>query len=345
MVACTRRSPARHRNAAATACSLRDTDTVEELDMTGASRDEAAPSGKTGAADAEPIPFEREMDPAYGGLVEVSPSIRRITARNPGPFTYLGTGVYVVGRGEVAVIDPGPDLPEHVSALIEALSGERVTAILTTHSHADHSPAARPLQAATGAPVYGRSDPSVGGEGEEADAAFRPDVELADGQDVSGPGWTLRAMATPGHVSNHLAFVLPQENALFSGDHVMGWSTTIVSPPHGDMDDYLASLDRVRDGGFDVLWPTHGPPVRNPDRFLRAYKGHRLARERQVLTALAKGPAAIAEMTAALYANVDPRLHGAAARSLWAHLIRLVRAGTVQADGGEATLDATYRLA
>ena len=320
--------------------------------MADPSRNEAPSPGKPQAAE-EPIPFERAMDPAYGVLVPVSPLIRRITARNPGAFTYLGTGVYVVGHGEVAVIDPGPvfgpDLSEHIEALTAALAGERVVAILTTHSHADHSPAARPLRAATGAPIYGRADPSAGGEGEEADAAFRPDVELTDGQEVSGPGWTLRTIPTPGHVSNHVAFALPQENALFSGDHVMGWSTTIVSPPHGDMDDYLASLDRVRDGGFDVLWPTHGPPVRDPDRFLRAYKGHRLARERQVLNALAKGPSRIAELVAALYASTDPRLHGAAARSLWAHLIRLVRAGTVRAEGGEdgsdPGLDAVYRLA
>ncbi len=328
---------------------------MEGLDMTGASRDGSGATGKDGASEPAPdepspvdpgaIPFEREMDPAYGVLVPVSPSIRRITARNPGPFTYLGTGVYVVGSGEVAVIDPGPDLPEHVEALTAALAGERVLAILTTHTHADHSPAARPLQATTGAPIYGRADPSAAGAGEEADAAFRPDVELADGQEVSGSGWTLRTMATPGHASNHLAFAFPQEKALFTGDHVMGWSTTIVSPPDGDMDAYLASLDRVREGGFEVLWPTHGPPVRDPDRFLRAYKGHRLARERQVLTALATGSARIPDLVALLYAGVDGRLHGAAGRSLWAHLIRLVRAGTVRAEGDEATLDATYRLA
>ena len=307
----------------------------------------AADDLAAGEAAPEPIPFERDLDPAYGRAVRVSPRIRRVTARNPGAMTFLGTGTYIVGEGETAVIDPGPDLPEHLEALKTALAGERIAAILVTHSHADHSPLARALAAAFGAPpIYGRADPAAGSDDAEAgDAAFRPDVEVAEGQTVAGPGWTLRAMGTPGHVSNHVAYGLEEEDALFCGDHVMGWSTTVVSPPHGDMDAYLDSLDKVRDGGFATLWPTHGPPIRQPERFLRAYKGHRLARERQLITALSRGPARIPELVAALYAGVDVRLHGAAGRSLWAHLIRLVRLGRVAAVEGEAGLDATYRLA
>ncbi len=291
------------------------------------------------------IPFVREFDFAYGRPDRVSPLIRRVVAPNPGPFTFTGTGTYIVGGGEVAVIDPGPEDPLHLSALQAALAGERVTHIVLTHSHRDHSPLARPLQAAAGGTVFGRAAPETApSSGEEAeDARFAPDVELADGQILSGPGWTLETVATPGHASNHLAFALPEENALFSGDHVMGWSTTVVSPPDGDMGDYLRSLDRVMVGGFDVLWPTHGPPVKQTGPFLEAYRAHRLEREAQVLAALAAGRSRISEIVPELYAAVDRALWPAAARSVWAHLIHLVRTGRARADG-EPTLEAAYRL-
>ena len=281
------------------------------------------------------IPFVREIDPAYGRSVPVSPLIRRVTANNPGPFTYLGTGTYIVGHGEVAVIDPGPDLPEHMAALMAATEGERIVAILTTHTHADHSPLARPLAALTGATIHGRSDPAVTSGEEANEADFRPDVEIADGGRVCGSGWTLEALATPGHTSNHVCYALLEENALFSGDHIMGWSTTVVSPPDGDMTAYYASLGKVRDRGFAILIPTHGPPVTDVEPFIDAYNAHRLDRERQILEALGQGRATIAEMVPSMYAAVDPRLHPAAARSVLAHLIHLVREGVVSVEGDD----------
>jgi len=279
------------------------------------------------------IPFVRDIDPAYGRPVQASPLIRRVTADNPGPFTFLGTGTYIVGQGEVAVIDPGPDMPDHLNALLAATMGEQITAILTTHTHADHSPLARPLAERTGAVIYGRADPAIGSAEEASEADYRPDVEIADGQRVTGPGWTLEAVATPGHASNHVCYALLEENALFSGDHVMGWSTTIVSPPDGDMTHYYASLDRVAARGFATLWPTHGPPITDPAPFLAAYRAHRLERERQIMEQLAQGRSTIAEMVPVLYAAVDPRLHPAAARSVLAHLIHLTRTGAVRAEG------------
>ena len=283
------------------------------------------------------IPYVRDIAFRYGEPDQVSPLIRRVIAENPGPFTFTGTGTYIVGSGEVAVIDPGPDLPAHLEALKRALAGQRVTAILVTHTHLDHSPLSAPLAEATGATVHGLPAPRL----EEAairldeghDRSFRPDVLLADGDRIQGPGWTLQAVATPGHASNHLCYALAEENALFSGDHVMGWSTTVVSPPDGDMAAYLESLDRVAGAGFSTLWPTHGPPVTEPGPFLAAYRAHRMEREAQVLAQLAEGRRRIPEMVSAIYAQVDPRLHSAAAHSVLAHLIKLVREGRVTSDG------------
>jgi glyoxylase-like metal-dependent hydrolase (beta-lactamase superfamily II) len=295
------------------------------------------------------IPFVRQMDFEYGRVDQVSPLIRRVVANNPGPFTYLGTGVYIVGQGEVAVIDPGPLLDAHLDALMAAVAGETVTHILTTHTHADHSPLAHPMAKRTGATVIGRASPgalaSVSLELDEpGEGEFRPDVEVTDGQVISGPGWTLEAIATPGHISNHVCYALAEENALFSGDHVMGWSTTVVSPPHGDMTAYYASLDKVAARGFATLWPTHGPPVTEPAPFLAAYKAHRLDRERQIKAELAKGPRRIADMVPVMYAAVDARLHPAAAHSVFAHLIHMVHLGEVATDGAPAP-DSVYRLA
>lgn len=296
------------------------------------------------------IPYVRDIDIEYGRCDQVSPLIRRVTANNPGPFTFKGTGTYIVGRGEVAVIDPGPDDPAHLEAILAAIPGERVTHILITHHHADHSPLAGPLKARTGATIYGCA--VAGHEADDTgevkmeaghDHDFRPDVSLCAGGEVSGPGWTIEAIPTPGHTSNHICFALKEEHSLFSGDHIMGWSTTVITPPDGDMTDYLASLELIRARDFDTLWPTHGPPIRAVDDFIAAYVDHRQERVDQILNALKAGPARINELTPRLYADVDPRLHPAAARSMLAAMIHLVRKGQLAADGAPGP-DSTYRL-
>lgn len=294
------------------------------------------------------IPFVRELEFEYGRCDQVSPLIRRVVARNPGPFTYTGTGVYIVGRDEVAVIDPGPDLAEHFEALKAALAGERVTHVLVTHHHLDHSPLAHPLARAFGAKVRGLPAPAPQTNDapaleEGADDRFQPDARLTDGELLTGPGWTLEAITTPGHTSNHVCFALREENALFSGDHIMGWSTTVITPPDGDMGDYFASLEKVKARNFDTLWPTHGAPVREVGPFIDAYIAHRRAREAQILEALGAGFTHIKAMVPSLYAAVDPRLHPAAAHSVLAHLIQLVREGRV-ACAGPPGLEAEYRL-
>ena len=276
------------------------------------------------------IPFVREMTFDYGVVQRVSPRIRRVVANNPGPFTFLGTGTYIVGSGEVCVIDPGPQDEVHLAAIIAATEGEAITAIAITHSHIDHSPLARPLAARTGAVIFGRSDSAKGSAEEDSEAGFQPDVEVADGQRLTAPDWTLEAILTPGHASNHVCYALREENALFSGDHIMGWSTTIVSPPDGDMGDYYQSLDRIAARGFSTLWPTHGPPVTEPAPFIAAYRAHRLTREQQILDQLALGPQKIIDLVTVLYAEVDKRLHPAAARSVLAHLIHLERQARVR---------------
>ncbi len=292
------------------------------------------------------IPFVREHDPAYGQCVEVSSLVRRVTARNPGPFTYLGTGTYIVGHGEVAVIDPGPWDENHLRALLAAVADDTVTHVLVTHSHADHAPLAHPFAKAVGAPVVAATPPlhlASAGLDEGDDADFVPDVVIRGGERFSGPGWTLEAIATPGHASNHLCFALEQENALFSGDHVMGWSTTVVAPPDGDMGAYLDSLRAVMARDYSILYPTHGAPVREVAPFLKAYLAHRLQREAQVLERLRAGDRTIAEMVPHLYAAVDKRLWPAASLSMLAHLIDLNQRGVVTAEP-DATLDARYSL-
>jgi glyoxylase-like metal-dependent hydrolase (beta-lactamase superfamily II) len=296
------------------------------------------------------IPYVRKIDVEYGRCDQVSPLIRRVIANNPGPFTFVGTGTYIVGRGEVAVIDPGPDQPEHLDAILAALAGEKVTHIVVTHHHSDHSPLAGPLQARTGAPICGCAVAShaedESGVRTEAghDLSFKPDVTVCHGGEIAGAGWTLEAIPTPGHTSNHICYALKEENALFSGDHIMGWSTTVITPPDGDMTDYMKSLEDIRSRGFSTLWPTHGPPVTEVDAFIGAYTDHRRDREAQILKALAAGPSRIREMVPVLYADVDPRLHPAAARSVLAHMIDLTRRGKVAADGAPGP-DSAYRLA
>jgi glyoxylase-like metal-dependent hydrolase (beta-lactamase superfamily II) len=294
------------------------------------------------------IPFRREFAFQYGRLEPVAPLIRRIVARNPGPFTFRGTGTYVVGRGEVAVIDPGPDLAEHVAALLAGLGDERVTHILITHTHRDHSPAARALKAATGAPTYGFGPHAGGKRGEPGveeggDWDFVPDVRLADGDRVDGNGWTLEAVHTPGHTSNHLCFALPQSDVLFSGDHVMGWSTSVIAPPDGDMAAYMASLDKLLARRDAVYWPTHGPAITAPQDHVRAFIAHRREREAGILECLRAGIGRIDAMVEQLYVGLDPRLRRAAGRSVEAHLIDLASRGIVESDG-RSTRDTTYRL-
>jgi len=293
------------------------------------------------------IPYVREMAFDYGRCDQVSPLIRRVVARNPGPFTYLGTGTYIVGHGEVAVIDPGPKMADHLSAILAATAGERVSHILVTHHHADHSPLARPLAAATGAVVYGcavaRRDVEGPVELEAGYDDFTPDVSICGGGTVAGAGWTLEAIPTPGHTSNHICYGLAEENALFSGDHIMGWSTTVITPPDGDMGDYLASLERIKARRFATLWPTHGPPITEVTTFIDAYIAHRRERERQILGALAAGESRITAMVPAIYAAVDERLWPAAAHSVLAHMIELVKSGRV-ACAGTPGLESEYRL-
>src|SRR5829696_2972388 len=294
------------------------------------------------------IPYRREFAFEYGRLEPVAPGVRRIVARNPGPFTFRGTGTYVVGDGEVAVIDPGPDLAEHVAALLASLAGERVSHILVTHTHRDHSPAAKALKEATGAPTYGfgphaggvRGDP---GSEEGGDWDFAPDVVMCDGDEVAGGNWRFEAVHTPGHTSNHLCFALPDSGILFSGDHVMGWSTSVIAPPDGDMASYMASLDKLLARGDQVYWPTHGPAIVEPHRHVRAFIAHRREREAGIVDCLKSGSETIDAMVGRLYVGLNPALRRAAGRSVLAHLIDLIDRDIVAADG-PATLAAHYRL-
>ena len=296
---------------------------------------------------ATPIAYNRELDFTYGAAAAVSPLVRRVIANNPSAFTFHGTGTYVIGHGRVAVVDPGPALDEHVDALLAALTGEEVTHILVTHTHIDHSPATRALKAATGAPSYafGPHGGEPGGPQVEegADWEFDPDVRVADGETIAGDGWTVTGVHTPGHTSNHLCFHLAEENALFCGDHVMGWSTTVVSPPDGDMAAYMASLAKLLARDDATYYPTHGAPITDPAPYVASLLAHRHEREAQIVDCLAAGPQTIPEMVAVMYADVGQHLHRAAGRSVLAHLIHMVVEGAV-ASNGAASAEATYRL-
>jgi glyoxylase-like metal-dependent hydrolase (beta-lactamase superfamily II) len=296
----------------------------------------------------------------YGRVERVAPMLRRVVAANPSKFTYRGTGTYIVGEGQVAVVDPGPDIGTHRDALHAALAGETVTAILVTHCHADHSPLAAWLKAETGAPTYafGPHPPPTPEEAaeldeeiaegvkleESIDLAFEPDERVADGAVAArGPGWTISGVHTPGHTSNHMCWSFAEEGVLFPGDHVMGWSTTVVSPPDGDMTAYIDSLRKVAGRADRVYWPTHGPAIPQPQGYVDALVEHRLERERQVLAAVRDGLGEIPAIVALLYADVDEKLHKPAGRSVLAHLGKLVDEGTVVvADGGPPRLKATY---
>lgn len=293
------------------------------------------------------IPFVREMDFEYGEPDELSPLIRRVVCRNPGAFTFMGTGTYIIGRGKVAVVDAGPPDPKHAEAVLKAVEGETITHQLITHTHMDHSPAARLIKEATGAETWGYG-PHGGDRGgakveEGGDHDFRPDHTVRDGDIIQGDGWTVECVHTPGHTSNHICFGLREEKALFTGDHIMGWSTTIVSPPDGNMTDYFASLDKLLERDDEIYYPTHGAPIGQVHNFVRAYRAHRQLREEQITRVLADGPKTIPEMVAVMYADVDKSLHRAAARSVYAHLLHMAGDGRVKTDG-EATADAVYRV-
>ena len=298
-------------------------------------------------------------DVVYARPEAVSPLIRRVIAANPSKFTYRGTGTYIVGHGDVVVIDPGPRLDSHRDALAAALAGGRVAAILVTHCHADHSPLATWLHDETGAPTYARGphpppDPeweALGHEPPEPDAstrntdvpveveestdfAFTPTHAVADGEVVAVGGLTLTAIHTPGHTSNHVCWALAEERALFTGDHIMGWSTTVVSPPDGDMTAYIESLRKVAARDDLVLWPTHGPPRHDPSVYVPALVEHRLQREAAVLAAVRSGRTSIRDIVELLYVDTRRELHAAARRSVWGHMIKLVAEGAVATDDG-----------
>lgn len=334
------------------------------------------------------IPYVTDIDPAYGAVVELSPKVRRVVCNNPGRFTFTGTGTYIIGRGQVAVIDPGPDDDDHVAALLAAVAGEEISHIVITHTHRDHSPAAAALQTATGAPTFGfgphpvpepdalaaarpttwdallpteeeleelkKSMPPAkkkdarkahAEQDEPGDMDFAPDVEVHHGDLIRGGTWTLEGLHTPGHISNHLCFGLREEQALFTGDHVMGWSTSVIPPPDGSMAHYMTSLELLLDRDDRVYYPTHGPPVPDPVAFTRALIDHRLDRERQIVDCLASGPKTIPEMVTAMYTDTTPHiLHMAAGQSVLSQLLWLVEKGTVQCDG-RPTADSVFSLA
>lgn len=335
------------------------------------------------------IPYLTDIDPAYGQVVQLSPLVRRVVCNNPGRFTFTGTGTYIIGRGQVAVVDPGPDDDDHVAALLAAVSGEEVSHIVITHTHNDHSPAAHALQTATGAPMYGFGPHPVADEAsiaaatpttwddlkptpeeleelkksmpkakkkkakdleeahaeqdEPGDMAFTPDVETNHGDVITGGTFTLEALHTPGHISNHLCFGLREEEALFTGDHVMGWSTSVIPPPDGSLTDYMTSLDLLFDRTDRTYYPTHGPPIPKPVEFARALKAHREDRTRQILDCLADGPKTIPDMVNAMYTETPHILYMAAGQSVLSHLFQLAETGRITTEG-DVTADAVYRL-
>ena len=270
---------------------------------------------------------------ATGVPIQLEPLVTRVLAPNASPYTYTGTQSYVVGTRDLAVIDPGPDDPAHLAALTAAIAGRPVRAILVTHHHRDHSLATRPLAQATRAPIVGAAPIALGDADPAFDRDYAPDRVLADGEGVAGEGWTLTALATPGHTSNHLCFALGESGALFSGDHVMGWSTSIVSPPDGDMGDYMRSLERLLERDDRVYYPGHGDAVDRPQRLVRSMLGHRRLREGQILRLLENASVTIPAMVERMYVGVNPRLRPAAERSVLAHLLDLRQRGAVTSEG------------
>jgi glyoxylase-like metal-dependent hydrolase (beta-lactamase superfamily II) len=302
---------------------------------------------------SEDIPFDKSLALAPDTAEEVVPGVRRVMANNPGPFTFKGTISYIVGKGNVAIIDPGPDDPAHIGALLEAVRNETVTHIFVTHTHRDHSPAVPAIKAATGATVYAEGPhraarPLHIGEHNPLDASadrdFVPDVALKDGTIVEGDGWRIEAITTPGHTANHMCYALKDTNILFAGDHVMAWATSIVAPPDGAMSDYMASLNKLAKRSETIYLPGHGPAITDAPRFVSYYILHRKAREASILHRLGKGETDIPTIVRAIYIGIDPRLTGAAGLSVLAHLEDLVARGMVETDGQPA-VDGVYRLA
>jgi glyoxylase-like metal-dependent hydrolase (beta-lactamase superfamily II) len=284
-------------------------------------------------------------DLPYLKLETLTPLVRRVLARNPSVFTYSGTQTYIVGREDVAVIDPGPErgAAEHIEALLAGLQAElghaRVVAIVCTHTHRDHSPAAAALKAATGAPISGCApittdftgfDPRLIGS---FDTDYAPDKILADGELLHGADWSLEAMHTPGHASNHLCFALPQEQAIFSGDHVMGWSTSVIFPPDGDMGAYYSSLEKMLARAEELYYPTHGAPITNAKRVVRSHLNQRKMREAQIVRELEAASADIENLVYRLYPKVSGALNPAALGTVWAHLRELEKQGRVRQCG------------
>jgi glyoxylase-like metal-dependent hydrolase (beta-lactamase superfamily II) len=301
---------------------------------------------------SDDIPFDRTFDLAPGRVEKVVPGVRRLLANNPSPFTFKGTVSYIIGRGRVAIVDPGPLDEAHIAALLDAVRGETVTHIFVTHTHHDHSPAVPRIKAATGATVLAEGPhraarPLNVGEAPRAEASndtdFRPDRALADGEIVTGAGWSIEAVATPGHTANHMAFAFKEADLLFSGDHVMAWSTPVVAPPDGSMSDYMTSLDKLARRTEPVYLPGHGGAVREAPRFVQHYIRHRRGREDAILHRLGKGEADIPTLVRAIYIGLDPRLIPAAGRSVLAHLEDLSARGRVATDG-PPSIDGVYRL-
>jgi glyoxylase-like metal-dependent hydrolase (beta-lactamase superfamily II) len=289
--------------------------------------------------------FDREFLPAYGKPVPIAKDVQRITVNNPSPFTFYGTNSYIVGDRSVCVIDPGPENEAHFQALMQALEGREVTHIAVSHTHRDHSPLTRRLKEATGAVVVAEGPhrsarPLHHGEvnpfAESSDIEFMPDIALAQGDRVEGDGWALTALLTPGHAANHAAFALDGDGIVFSADHVMAWATSIVAPPDGSMADYMDSLEMLLGRDDRIYFPGHGGPVNDPASFCRGLRTHRRMRERAILERIRAGDRHIPEMVEAIYRDTDPRLHGAAALSVLAHLEDLVGRGAVTTDGPAA---------
>jgi len=299
------------------------------------------------------ISFKRKFDVEYGAVQQVSPLIRRVVCNNPGPFTFTGTGTYIIGKGNVAVVDPGPEDDAHFEALVKALDGETVSHILITHTHRDHSPLAQRLKQLTGAETHGYGPHGAGrarqiqsGSAQldaSGDMDFTPDVAINHGDVIEGHGWSVEAVFTPGHTSNHMAFSLLEENALLSGDHVMAWSTSVIAPPDGNMSDYFASLNLLLERDESVYWPTHGPEKRKPRSFVRAFISHRRMREEAILRRIAKGDRTIGDIVQSVYSEIDPRLHPAAAMSTFAHIEHLLERGKIKTEDEHPSLKSTFQ--
>lgn len=298
-----------------------------------------------------PIPFNRTHDIDYGVCEQISPLVRRVTANNPSPFTFKGTGTYIIGTGEIAVIDPGPLDETHLTALLDATMGEKISHILVTHTHNDHCELVPKFKEATGARVYAfgaHDERAISGSGSveldaSADHAFKPDVEVKHGDKISGTDWSMECIFTPGHTSNHMSFALQEENALFVGDHVMAWSTSVIAPPDGNMADYMASLNLLLEHDHETYWPTHGGPITNPKPFVQAFIEHRQSREQSILARLHDGDQTIEDMIPKIYSDIDPKLYPAAALSVFAHMEHLVEQGLVETPG-PITPSAAYTL-